>query len=1265
MKKPLILILTVLMTLFAASAFAAEPPLTIYAWGYGDLIQMVFQAIKYFVGSSGYAALFKIAALIGIVAFIINAIALKGQISLYSLGMRFGLAIFVWSLITLDSKFRASTDIQVRDVYTNRTYTIIEDVPLGFAGPIGFFSKVEYWLNHTMQNAFSITDSGIAASGAGYVPPSIGVGLIYSASQYRITDPNLYMTMNDYISDCVFPDVIAGYYDANDLQTSSTFWNSIADTHPARIAKVYDPDKYPGENGHMLSCPAVWAYLNTEFNTYIPDAANYLNQTMGLSAEATKGQMLGTALSKVMKISQSGTDFLLNSVALNSFDDAVQSAAAIGGVSGEALGFGLAKSQEATRANMVLTGIQTKKYLPMTKGILMCVLLCGMPLFCAFIVAMQMPGKLFGVVIGMYLAPCFWAVGDMILNSIIMVKADAYVTNWGGISGITAQVKPIVESQSLEMVNMVSSMYGIIPTMSLGFATLSAYALSSITGSAIGAATAGTSGASNEISSGSVSYGNVSHSNYNANKLDSYRGISAGDGFGYQQMFALRNQSSIVNSGEGVYGRNTVEKPTADGGMTTQTYSGGNLQKTEEIVGKNGREIGGIYFEPNSKITTYGEGPNTRREITGNTEFGHTNMVMQGNEVQRIESKQGENYVSEQIHSFKGSQFVYTDSKGDSKTIRGFTATRIGTGANSVTQISGVDEKNNQVNMTIKGIDDLHKMPYATTDGEKGEYGDRWQASGGRSIRTHSEAGETGSINFSSLKLNGITLTDGSFRLTESGAVVSGYANRTSTTMLVNDFSYTGSAGNYTAKGKVVDTEAKSTDTGTVNRDVLTLNGGQLNLEKAKISRSGNLSVIDGANADGMSYKAMVYGLKDNGNGNWSGVVTNSTYTGKLAERELQVGKETIKTGSDGTWTQTGDLWSYDGTVSFKNKEGQLVSGKGSVTTKDGKVMFASATYGNQLMTVDNNNIQINRGTDITQGTHGKGTYQAVIAGDSIMADKYLGALDNYRDAQNAFSAYVGNFRNVESKDFEEKRATLAMNVARTKNTAEVERFALASSITNEISVLGQATEAARSSDSHTDSKSKQYSESAGGKGGGDFKKSVGKSVGNLSKAATKLAKINPLTAVASSVAGNEYSVNASEQKNLTDSVDKQTAQNLLYRKVDNAIIRASNSYDGNNEKLGEVSADISKNVGDLRQWYNTEISRMRRNIDSEEIANPPGESVMNSAIKVAGSAMDGAKNVAGDIKKAVIKQEEKWATGESDPPPQPFTYAKDKLEDK
>jgi hypothetical protein len=1217
MSKYLISLLKVIcIVLISTAAFAETSPLIIYTWGYGDLLYMVFQAIMFMTDNNGFIALFKIAATTGIIASIIYC-GFTRDFSLYSIALRFGFSIFIWSLITVNSNIGANTDIQIYDVYTNTNSKPIEDVPLGFAGPIGFFSKMEYWLNQAVQSAFGITDAGIAASGAGYVPPSIGSGLIYSASQFRITDPNLYMTMNDYITDCVFPDVLTGYFDPNDLRVSDTFWISIADTHPARVSKVYDPVLYKGKNGKIVSCPEVWKYLDTAFNTYIPDAANYLNRSMGLSAEVTAGTMLGTSLKKVMNIAQDGQAFLLNSVALNAFDDAVQSAAAMGGVSSDALGFGLAKAQESTRANMVLTGIQAKKYLPMTKGILICVLLCGMPVFLAFAVAMVMPSKLFGMIAGMYLAPCFWALGDTVLNAIIMVRASGYIENWGITSGITAQIKPIVETQALEMVNMVTSMYWIIPTISLGFATMSAYGLSSISSSVMGAATAGTGGASSEMGSGSVSFGNASYNNTNANKLDSYRGIEAGSGFGWRQTYSNRSQSSIVNSNEGVYGKSTIEKPTADGGKIITESIGGNMVRSEERVGSNGKAIGGLNFQQGSMLITYGSGANARTEITGNTELGDTRMIMSGDKTEWIEAKAGQNSRYEQVRSEKGVEFHH-----GGKVMYGADVSYLGEGTNSTALVTGTDEKGRKASWTITGAE---LKPVYETDGSATGLKanpNKVQAVGGSLAHSHASAGSSEDIQFKELKLNGKTLTGGTIKSTEDGAVVSGYSNGTRTTMLVNNFRITGSESNptggvnYTANGAVVDTEAKSTDTGTYNRDVLTLNGGQLNLKGATITQKGNLSVIDGANADGTSYKAMVYGLKDNGGGNWSGVVTNSTALGNVASEEVKVGKTAMTTGTDGTWTQIGKLRTYEGSVSWKDSEGVSHLGKGSITMQGDKVLYANATDGYQLLHAENNRIEFKEDTAIAQGMEGKGTFQATADGNSHLLKKALNSMDEYKDARNAYFAYAKegakNFRAVESGEYDRKLSQYAAAMGLAKNKADSDQYAYISSLTTDISAMASAKRGHTSTDSFGDNRDKTFGLNANA----DVSGSAGvQEVAETREGVpikqkpyeTGFGKPDPITKPriaspgVSASAGAKYGEANKTYSGHEDKVQTSTEVNLMYQKLNNLFNKHAGGYDGDNEKLDEVEAAFCNDIRGVMETVRKDIAKGEKRATSDE----------------------------------------------------------------
>jgi hypothetical protein len=1059
MKK----LLVVIFVLTSGIAFADPAPMTIYAWGYGDILTNVFQAIKYMVGSSGYLALFKIAALIGILSFLISAIALKGQVSLYMLAMRFGFAIVLWSLISLNSSFKTDTDIAVYDVYTNTTYPTVEDVPLGFAGPLHFFSKMEYWFNDLIQKAFSITDAGIAASGMGYVPPSIGAGLVYSASQYRITDPNLYMTMNDYMTDCVFPDVLTGYFDPYDLQTSTTFWNSIKDTHPARVSKVYDPVAYPGQNGHMLSCPDVWTALNDNFTRYIPNAANYLNQTMGLAAETATGTLLGTAAQKLLGISQTGTSFLLNSVALNSFDDAVQSAAAIGGVSGEALGFGLAKSQETTRANMVMTGIQTKKYLPMTKGILICVLMCSLPVFFAFVVAMQLPGKLLGMVIGMFLAPCFWAFGDAILNFIVMVKANSYITNWGGFSAISAQTKPIVETQTLEMVNMVSSMYGIIPTMALGFATLSAYALSSLTGSAIGAATAGTSGAAAEMATGSISMGNVTANNYRANTMDTARMLNTGYGYNHSQTYRNIIDSRLQN---------------------TNSYESGSTSSTMLTEDRN---IGGLNWKKGATVkTNMSDGTAT---IEGNTELGKTFMQLSGygtdkQKMERLDAKSGENVAMEQVKIDNINSLALTDQNGNTRTISGAKIMTTGKGEDATSVIAGVDKTTgSNVSMTMSG---LAISPVVTEGGVTSDYlpimdikqSDlKEQAQGtGTLISSHIQSGSTGEHTYGTLYINGEKFTGVSVKTRGDGKGVdiTGYSgegdNRVHNTIWAKDF----------------------------------------NAADAADGRINNVPFIDRKQAAGDSerYDYSYFKTKEKVT---IGAVASETHNG-------------ITTGTSGKWTEQGDLRTYTGSMSWTDKDGVHRTGAGSMMLSDGKMLHAYATNGTDFMRVDRDGSTFDRVDNFREGDSTSGQLQASLTGSeygkvvqaaydnwAVLNGQLLKMSENHRIEKAALAAQYKNGeiaaaeyrgRIAEINDNEEYR-TLGIKT----NAANMEKQRVYLNMAGDVSREFGAYMSQRLSTSHTEGKEtkEMMSFSIGGKVGGQA--GAGKNSGPLNVGVSASAK--------------------------------------------------------------------------------------------------------------------------------------------------------------
>jgi hypothetical protein len=643
----------------------------------------------------------------------------------------------------------------------------------------------------------------------------------------------------------------------------------------------------------------------------------------------------------------------------------------------------------------------------MTKGILMCVLLCGMPLFCAFIVAMQMPGKLLGMVIGMYLAPCFWSLGDTILNAVVMAKASGYITNWGGIEAITAQAKPIVETQALEMVNMVSSMYGIIPTMSLGFATLSAYALSSITGSSIGAATAGASSASAEMGSGNVSYGNVSHDNYNANKMDTYRMLNTGQGFQYQNKNVIDVSSRIVSTNEGTFDKSIIERATSKGSIVS-TSVGGQPKESVETLTK-GAEIGGKTWGIGTVIRNIGGGYS---EVSGIAQgHGNSKMILdeKGESVTFNSASGSESKYGEKISANIGT--LHYSNKDGSGTITGAEVFHIGSGADTRTIVSGTENgqavsmvfANAQLKsvMTQTGVSSDIDSLSQFNEKDKNQH---LQLIGGSIASEHREAGESGDFKFNALTLNGETFKNGSIKQTANGALITGYKDNKLYTLSVDRLQTEHLGGNnYNALARVNSSSFKSVDEGRESRPVLTLNRMNLGLTNATITKNGDQSIIEGQNADGGFYTAKVHNLIGDNKGNWTGRIAESSERGNVESKVIGLEDgNSIITAANGEWRHTGDGYSvYSGAVTWSDANGKIRKGSGTVTLQDGKLIKADATDGYNLLKAENKRSEYSTTDTVDESRKDVGILPQALAGDrSESLSRLKDAYDNWQKAR-------------------------------------------------------------------------------------------------------------------------------------------------------------------------------------------------------------------------------------------------------------------------
>lgn len=615
--------------LFAPSLFGAE---SIYAWGYGDILQSTLTAVKFTFAHNDYQGLFKFALLIAMtMATIATArFGLKGD--LYSLPKIFLMSLGVSALF-----ISSTVNTVVYDVNTKQSY-VIDNVPWAVGKPLVWFTGMEKHLGELMETTFAVP-SDISYSNGGFLTP---FALMNGLGQAKIIDPYIFQSVDNFLIDCVMPDIATGYINPQVLSQSEDLWLEFSNTNPARITMYYDQ---ANTHGTVMSCTEAYGTLGATLSAYTNGVGmQSLGKMLGGYSAAQLSATLGTTSNFLMGYSQSSSSLLMQSILLNQFSDTYSNWAAMNGMDTASVAYGTGKGQQTAEANMVISGALGSKYIPVIKGVLTVIIVALTP-----IVALLLLTPLFGKVLSGYLMTMIWLslwhIGEVILNFITLTKANSYITGVSSSNGIYTMVtKPVVDASTMDYVNMASSMYWMIPTIAaLIVGGFSYMAFQSMTGGMTARVARGEMAAT-EVGSGSASIGNISHGNYSANKTDSTASMLGGKTYSTNNTWTENSGGSFTNQniqGGGftdmnghkmqVFGNAYMGNDGAlhfpQGGMMKDMATGNNIQigrQSSVLADGSGSGDFSVKSEDGTKTITYGNGKEISRVEIGNGGLQYT-----------------------------------------------------------------------------------------------------------------------------------------------------------------------------------------------------------------------------------------------------------------------------------------------------------------------------------------------------------------------------------------------------------------------------------------------------------------------------------------------------------------------------------------------------------------------------------------------------------------------------------------------------------------
>lgn len=619
----------------------------VYAWGYGDILGETLQMVALLFHYEDYTSAWKIMLALALFSAAMSSVIPNSDI--WKAPKVFLVSTLVWSMFVV-----SQITIEVEDVMNSANNKTINNVPWAVGYPMALISSLDYKLGTAYELASSMPAS-LRYSDNGMMLP---LSLFNSSVTYKITDPRLSQNVFTYITECALPDFEDGTKNYDFVLNTDDLWAYMGGTNPAIMTKYLKADG----TTEIKSCSDDYGAINSDMNAYFSasgGAMQNLATQMGFASASAIATKLGSTHQWLHGATSNASNILMQNASINAFSGAFKSYAAMNSADPSATAMYAGKAESVASSNMVISGILGSKYIPITKGILVCIV-AGLTPMLALVMLTPIGAKSFLGYLTMLLWLATWHLGEVILNHLVSVKAKGVIDMYAD-DKLTVTLKPLVEAASMDYINMISSMYWMVPTISgLIVGGFSWGALASMTGGITGRVAKGEAVGS-EMGMGSWQSGNVRMNTTMANKHDTTSMLGYGQAHniqgagiqstnmgtqlgisntGVQQMVSGQMQNiadtlnksgghnlkngvgtSFSGTGEKTYNDNgyimkaPLTNTGADGSVTTINPNGSNMQFDKDgnilnaqnikysSVGKDGKSVDGEFSYSNGKLT--------------------------------------------------------------------------------------------------------------------------------------------------------------------------------------------------------------------------------------------------------------------------------------------------------------------------------------------------------------------------------------------------------------------------------------------------------------------------------------------------------------------------------------------------------------------------------------------------------------------------------------------------------------------------------------
>ncbi len=476
------------------------PSWEIFTYGGGAVLLQLFNGLVAILGDNDYLALLKITGLITVIWVIIEAIFMRRPISVQP----FIIVILIFYIL-----FIPRVNVIITDRINPANSGVVANVPIGIGFTASMASNVGDWMARTFESVLTLPND-LQYSSNGLL---FGSNLLRASTQFEITDSRLAGNISEFMQQCVFYDILTGFYTWGDIVDEPDLWTMLQSTaNPARSFQYLDASG----SKSIVTCPAGAALLNTDWTNEISRARQIYGNRLfpgDPQAEVKFMAALPVSYAYMSNITTTAADAIRQNMMANAVKRSLTRFAARSDASAAAQDLALAQAEAQRSASYSVLGELAGKTLPLLRNIFE-VLVYGM--FPLFLILMFTPTA--GKALMFFLKSVFWlqlwaplyALLNLIMSSYSADTGMAVATLPSGGQALTLATATALGSVNADIAAIASYMAWMIPLISWGVVNAGAGMSMSMLASGLGAITqqAGSRAAA-EISHGNVSMGNM------------------------------------------------------------------------------------------------------------------------------------------------------------------------------------------------------------------------------------------------------------------------------------------------------------------------------------------------------------------------------------------------------------------------------------------------------------------------------------------------------------------------------------------------------------------------------------------------------------------------------------------------------------------------------------------------------------------------------------------------------------------------------------